>query len=125
MTFVELGYLYLVMSRLKAELVVHSLKMKENVPKQSLEIHTNKPVDIGEKENATEEIAANSVTEMTEENGRNPVINVTSNVPIFIVASFVTKISVLNAVLNKHMISPTYNLQRQQAVNKFTLLQPR
>ena len=46
MTFVELGYLYLVMSRLKAELVVHSLKMKENVPKQSVEIHTNKPVDI-------------------------------------------------------------------------------
>ena len=35
-----------VMSRLKAELVVHSLKMKENVPKQSVEIHTNKPVDI-------------------------------------------------------------------------------
>ena len=46
LTFVELGYLYLVMSRLKAELVVHSLKMKENVPKQSVEIHTNKPVDI-------------------------------------------------------------------------------
>ena len=62
---------------------------------------------------------------MMEENGRNPVINVTSNFPIFIVASFVTKISVLNAVLNKHMISPTYNLQRQQAMNKFTLLQPR
>ena len=72
--------------------------MKENVYKQSVEIDTNKLVGTGKEADATEAKAVNSVTEIIKKILLKSCDECEINI-ICTIASFVEKVSVLNALV--------------------------